>query len=120
MIRGKFACSVTTGMAWHGVSAGIYWHFLGLAGSILVFWQLQGCVLLSGLGCMALWAARVVSHCFSVAYACAFTYAHSFTLLSVRGVFVNHVFFVFQSPPSSPYSFLISFSTEVLFCVTGV
>ena len=58
----------------------------------------------------------MVSGCFSVNYACAFTCARSFTLLSARGVFVVHVFFS-VSPPSSPYHF--SFSTELLFSVVG-
>ena len=65
---------------------------------------------------MALWVACAVRCCFSVAYACAFTCARSFTLLSVRGVFVVCMCFS-VSPPSSPYSF--SFSNELLFSVTS-
>ena len=51
MTRSKFAPLL---LAWHGISAGIYWRFLGLASSILVFWHLQCCGLLSGLVCVAL------------------------------------------------------------------
>ena len=43
----------------------------------------------------------MVSSCFNVAYACAFTCARSFTLVSVPGVFVDHVFLVFPLPPLS-------------------
>ena len=39
------------------------------------------------------------SSCFSVAYACTFTCARSFTLLSIRGIFVDRVFLVFPLPP---------------------
>ena len=91
------------------VVAGVYWHFSGIASSILVFWHLQCCFLLSGLVCVALWAAHVVSDCSSVAYACAVSCAHSFTLLSTQEVCRSHVFSV--CPLSSPYSFC--FSTEL-------
>ena len=100
-------------MAWHGVSAGVCWHFSGLpepAFSVLAFAVFHFTVW----PCFwVLWVARVVSSCFSVAYACAFICDHSFTLLRIRGVFVDCVFFS-VSPPSSPCSFsFFSFSTPV-------
>ena len=61
--------------------------------------HLQCCILLSGPVFVALWVACVVSSRFSVAYACPFTFAPSFTLLSVRSIFVDGVFLVFPLPP---------------------
>ena len=57
---------------------------------------------------------RSLGQRYSVAvFACAFTHASSFTLLSVRGVLCSVQFLVFFFPPSSPFSFSSIFVLEM-------
>ena len=56
---------------------------------------------------------------FSVVYACTFTSARSFTLLSVRGVFIDGVFLVFPLPPLPTVLVFPLNSCSVCGCLDG-